>query len=166
MKSPFDRILGHGNENDGIEEYDNPLPAWWVGLFALTVVWGVAYAVEYHLVSHRSEAATWAAEVAAAKAAMPSAPAAIAEAPTPEMVKAGKAIFDANCVGCHGTDLRGGVGPDLTDAVWIHGGSYAEIRDTINNGVPEKGMITWGPILGPAKVAEVAAFVHAAGGGS
>jgi cytochrome c oxidase cbb3-type subunit 3 len=79
--------------------------------------------------------------------------------------EAGKAIFTQNCVACHGADLKGGVGPDLTDAVWIHGGTLANITNVITVGVPEKGMLTWGPILGAEKISQVAAYVHAAGGG-
>jgi cytochrome c oxidase cbb3-type subunit 3 len=89
----------------------------------------------------------------------------VAAVVTPEAVAAGKAIFESNCVACHGADLLGGVGPNLTDATWIHGGSLPEITTVITNGVPEKGMLTWGPILGPERVAQVAAYVHSAGGG-
>ena len=54
---------------------------------------------------------------------------------------------------------------DLTDATWIHGGTLADIQNVVTVGVPEKGMLTWGPILGPDKIAKVSAFVHSAGGG-
>jgi cytochrome c oxidase cbb3-type subunit 3 len=55
--------------------------------------------------------------------------------------------------------MHGGIGPNLLDTVWIHGGSPEEIRHTIDAGVPAKGMLTWGPILGPEKVAAVASYV-------
>ena len=54
---------------------------------------------------------------------------------------------------------KGGIGPNLLDTIWIHGGKPEEILHTITVGVPEKGMLTWGPILGPEKVAQVAAYV-------
>jgi cytochrome c oxidase cbb3-type subunit 3 len=78
---------------------------------------------------------------------------------TPEAVAAGKEIYTANCVACHGPTMQGGIGPSLVDTVWIHGGNPEQILATITNGVPEKGMLTWGPILGPEKVAQVAAYV-------
>jgi cytochrome c oxidase cbb3-type subunit 3 len=55
--------------------------------------------------------------------------------------------------------MKGGIGPNLLDTIWIHGGKPEEIVHTITVGVPDKGMLTWGPILGSAKVAQVAAYV-------
>ena len=156
-----DQVLGHADECDGIEEYDNPLPGWWLGLFVVTVVFGVMYAVDYHFVSHHSQVRFYEAEMAAAPKSVEASLAVI----TPASIATGKEIYAANCVGCHGADLHGGVGPDLTDATWIHGGTLADITRTVTVGVPEKGMLTWGPILGPEKVGKVAAYVHAAGGG-
>lgn len=160
-----DQVLGHADEADGIEEYDNPLPAWWVGLFIVTIIFAVVYGADYHFVSKRSQASTYDAEVAAAEARWPQKAEVAAVTVTPEMVEAGRAIFQTNCIACHGPELKGGVGPDLTDSTWIHGGTYADISKTITNGVPDKGMLTWGPILGPEKISQVAAFVHGAGGG-
>ncbi|HXG43944.1 MAG TPA: cbb3-type cytochrome c oxidase N-terminal domain-containing protein [Gemmatimonadales bacterium] len=161
-KRERDRVLGHAAEADGIEEYDNPLPNWWLGLFYFTIVWAVAYTVHYHLIADRSLPKAYAAEVAEAQRRWP-APAAGAGpgelAITEAAVKAGEAIYKANCVPCHGADLKGGIGPNLLDSTWIHGGKPADILRTITNGVPEKGMLTWGPILGPEKVAQVAAYV-------
>lgn len=173
MSNKPGQLLGHGADNDGIEEYDNPLPTWWLGLFYFTIGWGIFYGVNYHFVAKTSQASQYDAEVAAAEAAMPVKPAsALAAEPTAELASAGKAIFDTNCVACHGPDAKGvdaagnpTVGPNLTDADWIHGGTYADIQKTITNGVPEKGMITWGPILGAEKIAQVGAYVHNAGGG-
>lgn len=164
-KREMDKVLGHAAEADGIEEYDNPLPTWWIGLFVVTVIFGVVYAVDYHFLSGRSEAKEYDAEVAAAREKWPDAGKAMTVEATPAVIAEGKEIFAANCVACHGPDLHGGVGPDLTDATWIHGGTLADINKTITEGVPDKGMLTWGPILGPEKIAKVAAYVHSAGGG-
>ena len=160
--SERDRILGHAADNDGIEEYDNPLPDWWVGMFGFCILWAIGYAVEYHFISHRSQAAAYDAEMEEAKERWPAQAAAAVDL-SPESVKAGEAIFTQNCVACHGADMKGKIGPSLIDDVWIHGGSYSEIRTTITNGVPEKGMLTWGPILGPEKIGQVAAFVYVSG---
>ena len=156
------RTLGHAAEADGIEEYDNPLPNWWLGLFYITIVWAVVYLVDYHFIAHRSEVKSLAAEMVAAAQRWPQqgAPgAAPTLAITPEAVAAGEQIYKANCVPCHGADMLGKIGPNLLDTIWIHGGRPEDILHTITVGVPAKGMITWGPILGPEKVAQVAAYV-------
>jgi len=62
-------------------------------------------------------------------------------------------------VSCHGPNAEGGIGPNLTDAFWIHGPSEDSIRATITNGVSAKGMLSWGPILGERKIKMLAAYV-------
>ena len=47
MASDKDKVLGHGVEADGIEEYDNQLPLWWLGLFAFTVAFERTYAPSF-----------------------------------------------------------------------------------------------------------------------
>ncbi|HTS89097.1 MAG TPA: cbb3-type cytochrome c oxidase N-terminal domain-containing protein [Gemmatimonadales bacterium] len=153
-----DRKLGHAAEADGIEEYDNPLPNWWLGLFYGTIIWAVLYGVDYHFISHRSEIKSLAAEIADANKRWPQQTATTVSM-TPEAIAAGEGIYKANCVPCHGADMKGGIGPNLLDTIWIHGGRPEDILHTITYGVPAKGMITWGPILGPQKVAQVAAYV-------
>ena len=161
-----DVVLGHADEADGIEEYDNRLPTWWVGLFFGCVVWGGIYLAWWHFIEQTSQAKQYDEEVAAAAVLWP-APAAgsVTVANDPAAIAEGEAIYKANCVGCHGPELTGGIGPNLKDADWIHGGTLAEITTTVTNGVTAKGMLAWGPILGPKKVAQVSAFVHAQGGG-
>jgi cytochrome c oxidase cbb3-type subunit 3 len=78
---------------------------------------------------------------------------------THEMAERGEAIFKTTCIGCHGPTAQGGIGPNLRDSTWIHGGAPDQILATITNGVAAKGMPTWGPILGPEKTREVAAYV-------
>ncbi len=155
---PRDQVLGHADEADGIEEYDNPLPDWWLGLFWFTIIFAFGYTLHYHVIAHRSPAKALAAEMAAAQARWPQAGGA-AFVPTHELAEKGAAVFKTNCVGCHGDDLHGKFGPNLTDDVWIHGGRPEDIVHTITNGVPPKGMPTWGPILGPEKIREVASYV-------
>jgi len=158
-------LLGHAEEADGIEEYDNPLPDWWVGLFWLTIVWAIGYGVHYHYIAERSQVKALAAEMAAADIRWPAQAAASAEAlaanfsVTPEAVAAGETIYNTQCFVCHAPDLSGGIGPSFLDDEWIHGGSAAEILHTIVNGVPEKGMIPWAQILSPEQINQVAAYI-------
>jgi cytochrome c oxidase cbb3-type subunit 3 len=154
-----DQVLGHADEADGIEEYDNPLPDWWLGLFYFTIFWALVYGVYYHFIGHSSQYKTLAAEVAEAKERWPASSAPTTVALTKAAIEAGQAIFTANCTACHGEDMKGKIGPNLLDSIWIHGGKPADIVKTITEGVPAKGMLTWGPILGPEKINQVAAYV-------
>jgi cytochrome c oxidase cbb3-type subunit 3 len=74
-------------------------------------------------------------------------------------VQAGALTFQTTCASCHMPDLSGKIGPNLKDNLWIHGGKPVEIVHTITTGVAAKGMPTWGPVLGPTKINEVAAFI-------
>ena len=159
MSTPRNQVLGHADEADGIEEYDNPLPDWWVGLFWLTIVWAVAYGVHYHFIAHRSPQQALAAEMADARQRWPDAGKAATVALDHESIEEGEKIYQANCAACHGPALGGGIGPSLLDSTWIHGGTPEAIVRTITEGVPAKGMLTWGPILGPQKIGRVAAYV-------
>lgn len=165
MSKTQDQVLGHGDECDGIEEYDNDLPAWWVGLFILSVVGGIAYGINWHFVSETSQLEQYQEEMALAEAQWPAMDMSEEVVVTDEMIAEGKELYMSNCIGCHGPEMKGGIGPDLTDAEWIHGGTFNEIQETVSKGVPEKGMLSWEPILGPQKVQKVTAYVHAAGGG-
>jgi cytochrome c oxidase cbb3-type subunit 3 len=158
-----DQVLGHEDEADGIQEYDNPLPDWWLGLFWATIIFGFAYGIHYHFIAHRSPQKALAQELAEARERWP-APAEAAGAPflvTEELAEDGAAVYAANCVACHGTDLKGGIGPNLLDDEWIHGGRPEDILHTITLGVTTKGMLAWEPIIGPERVREVAAYVVA-----
>ncbi|MFQ5536883.1 MAG: cbb3-type cytochrome c oxidase N-terminal domain-containing protein [Gemmatimonadota bacterium] len=167
MSKETNRLLGHADEADGIDEYDNPLPDWWVGLFWFTIVWAIAYGVHYHFIANRSQEKALAAEMAAAEAKWPAQAAAEEMAAgvtfevTPEAVAAGEAIFMQNCVACHGADLSGGIGPSFLDEEWLHGGQASDILRTITEGVPAKGMVPWRGILSPEQINQVAAFVIA-----
>ncbi len=72
---------------------------------------------------------------------------------------AGKAIFRSKCFTCHGKQGEGGIGPNLTDEYWIHGGTIADIVHVVRKGVPAKGMIAWERTLSPDEINQVASFV-------
>ncbi len=162
MSKDTNRILGHADESDGIEEYDNPLPDWWLGLMWLTVIWALAYSVHYHFIGNRSQEGRLAAEMQAAEVRWPAeAAAATSFAITPEAVAAGEAVYMQNCVPCHGAALEGGIGAALNDAEWIHGSDAESVIRVVTEGILDKGMIAWGPILGPEKINQVSAYVLA-----
>lgn len=158
-----DHLLEHSY--DGIEEYDNPMPRWWVITFWATIVFAVAYALNLGGIgAGPGRIAAYEEDMAAFRAAHPEAnapdPAALlAAVADPAAVAEGKAIFAKNCIACHGSDGGGVIGPNLTDDYWIHGGKIEEIGAIIVAGVPAKGMPTWGKILNPKEVEEVVAYV-------
>ncbi|MEA2713659.1 MAG: hypothetical protein QOK27_1620 [Gemmatimonadales bacterium] len=108
---------------------------------------------------------------AAATPAKPDAPTSGAAASySPELVAKGDALFHAsgNCYACHGSNAEGLVGPNLTDAEWIHSkGSYDEIVAQINHGVPKEesksGIVMppkGGATLSDDDVKAIAAYVY------
>jgi cytochrome c oxidase cbb3-type subunit III len=167
MAKATDVLLDH--EVDGIKEFDNPLPAWWLGILYVTIVFTLIF-IPYLYVTGWSSAGQYEDEMAAADEKYGDPGEAAAEAmaswePTSADIAAGKAVFTRNCVACHAADGTGGIGPNLTDAEWIHGGTMADIQKTVFAGVPEKGMLTWGPVIGQEKVNQVSAYIHTLGGG-
>jgi cytochrome c oxidase cbb3-type subunit 3 len=156
------RLLGHADEADGIEEYDNPLPDWWLGLFWFTIVFAVVYSAHYHFIGNRSQAGEFEAEIAAAEARWPAGAAgAAAFAMTDEAIAAGETIYQQNCIACHGVNLEGGIGPSFQDDEWIHGYSVGDVTRIVTEGVAAKGMVAWGSILGAEKINQVTAYVLA-----
>jgi len=71
----------------------------------------------------------------------------------------GESIFLTNCATCHGKQGEGGIGPNMTDDYYLHGGRMADIVKTISNGVPAKGMISWRGILNEKQIREVASYL-------
>ncbi|MCC6317898.1 MAG: c-type cytochrome [Gemmatimonadaceae bacterium] len=169
-KSPSDstdRLIEHSY--DGIQEYDNPLPRWWVYLFYATMVFSVLYWFNIGVGIGPGRIAQYDAEVAAARAAHPE-PAASSSADLAALagdataLAKGKEVFVTNCASCHKADGGGLIGPNLTDKAWIHGSSLAEIHKTINDGVLAKGMPNWGKLLKPDQVDVVTAYVASIAG--
>ncbi len=152
---------------DGIEEFDKRLPNWWLWTLYSAMIFSVAYWFIMHQAgADFSPQATIEQKLARLQAE------AAARATGPlnddqlwalslnsETVSAGKATFLATCAACHGENLQGGIGFNLADNEWVHGGRPTEIVHTITNGVVEKGMQAWGSQLGERKIQEVAAFI-------
>ena len=136
-----------GHEYDGIEELNNPLPAWWTWLFIGTIVFSLGYFVLYPGFGNYAGTLGWSSAketedgLAAAEAKYGPIIDAYLERPIPELARDERAvgmggrIFANRCATCHGSDARGGRGyPNLTDADWLHGGAPETIVHTITNG--------------------------------
>jgi len=252
-----DILLDH--DYDGIKELDNKLPPWWLYLFYITIIWGVAYLIYYHVLGigdssyaeymkevdpewsaskaasgfsigynspfsgtdltplqriEKARAEETAAQLSAGgstgkgatlsdldfdqlilaamkrsspedleklKNAFPEiwtkyqsgqtdvkpAESGTPAAPRPEVapltdeasLAAGKQIFEANCVTCHGKNGEGGIGPNMTDDYYLHGRGMNNTVNIIVNGVPAKGMISWRGILKEDQIQQVASYI-------
>lgn len=158
-----------GHSIDGIEEYDNPIPAWLMWLLYVTIAFAIAYWVLYpgfwKGATGWSQAGMYEGEVKEASVRYASAGGGAdlsAVINDPSAIAKGQEIFAQNCMPCHGADATGGIGPNLTDNTWLYGGTPEEVVHTITNGT-EKGMPTWKSQLGPRKIADVASYVLSLG---
>jgi cytochrome c oxidase cbb3-type subunit 3 len=161
-----DQLIDH--DYDGIQEYDNRLPNWWLWILYGSIIFALAYWLFFHTIGagklpRERYAAEMqkAAETQLARASKGGLSDQSLElmAAMPDRVSEGKAIFTQYCVVCHRDQGQGLVGPNLTDAYWIHGGRPMDIHKTITDGVLAKGMAAWGRQLGPNRVEAVTAYV-------
>jgi cytochrome c oxidase cbb3-type subunit 3 len=166
---------GHVWDED-LDEYNNPLPRWWVWLFWITIAFGLAYLWIYpglgswHGASQWSSRGQYEQEVKAAEAQFGPlyekfAHVEVAElAANPEARAVGQKLFMTYCTQCHASDARGGRGfPNLTDDDWLFGGDPQTIKTTImegRNGI----MPPFGPALGPEGVRDTANYVRSLSG--
>ena len=146
---------------DGIQEFDNRLPNWWLWTFYSACIFAIGYWIHFHTLGTGDlPVRAYAVEQ---KAAAERIEAALAKAPVtdelllklshePAVVAEGEKIFKTPslCAQCHGQDASGmvagkpGVGPNLTDDHWINGGTPMQIYNTLmNGGRPDKGMLPW-----------------------
>ncbi len=153
---------------DGIHELDNKIPPWFNILFYGTIVFAAIYLMVFHVFHLKPlMIEEYADEVRTAQIHQEElirTGALINENTVillndAQSLDEGKTTFMANCVPCHGQHGEGTVGPNLTDDYWIHGGGIKNLFHTIKTGVPEKGMISWGTLLNPKKIQEVASYV-------
>jgi len=141
-----DNTTGHVWDGD-LQEMNNPLPRWWVGLFLITIFFSFGYLALYPgLGSHPGQLAwtsngQYEAEVAKANKELEPMYAKFAGMPPEEVAKdpqamaIGDRLFMNNCAQCHGSDARGSKGfPNLTDKDWLHGGSHENIQESLLKG--------------------------------
>lgn len=154
---------------DGIEEHDNMLPRWWLAILYGTIAFAFAYYGYYTFGPGPTLVQEYEREMQvvefrdlAAKAANKALgePELVSLVQQPERRTQGSGVYQSKCAACHGTQGGGGIGPNLTDAYWLHGGKLTEIARTVTEGVGDKGMPPWGPILSPDDVYSVVAYIR------
>jgi len=156
------------HEYDGIQEYDNPLPTWWLWTFFLTIIFAFLYYIHYEF----GGGPTLQQELAVAMKNLETAAAQHAPAVTeteeilaeaakdPKTIELGASTFTAKCAACHGPQLGGLIGPNLTDNFWLHGkGTRMDIAGIVRKGVPEKGMPPWEAMLSKDEVYGLVSYI-------
>ena len=179
-----------GHSWDGIQEFNNPLPRWWLWTFYATIIWGIGYTIAYPAwplitqatpgllgFSTRANVQTDIDRVIAQNAALTDRLegielASIAEDPDLAgfAINKGAAIFRSHCSQCHGSGAAGAVGyPNLLDDDWLWGGTLDEIAFTIAHGIRNEQspdtlwsqMPAFGEILAPEEIESVVHHVLA-----
>lgn len=160
-----------GHDFDGIQEFDNPLPMWWVWMFVLTIVFAFGYLFWFGGLGNFGGISGWSStgELEAAQEAHDDrfAPlyaelARLDEAAmhdSRQAMQVGRRLFINNCSTCHGVNGRGAFGfPNLTDGEWIWGEGMAAVQTAVQGG-RQAAMPPWGSALGDRGVADVTQFV-------
>jgi cytochrome c oxidase cbb3-type subunit 3 len=160
-----------GHNYDGIEEFDNPLPAWWYWLFVLTLIYGMGYVIWYPGLGNFPGTGNWTsigeleADQRASHAKYEPLFAKYNQLPVEEIhknpaaAKMGQRLFSSNCAVCHGSTAAGGFGfPDLIDDVWTWGGDGLTIKQTILDG-RKAAMPAWGAVVGEQGVSDVTSYI-------
>lgn len=160
-----DRLIEHSY--DGIQEYDNPMPRWWLLTFAGTIIFAVIYVINIgpvgngkgRIADYEDDMRQFAAAHPAPTGGDATAAQLLAIVADKDALHEGQETYTAYCAACHRADGGGLIGPNLADNAWIHGGQITEIYATVVNGVLEKGMPAWGKMLKPEQVQQVVAYV-------
>lgn len=162
--------MGHVWDED-LQEYNNPLPRWWLNLFYITVVFAIVYVVLYPGLGTFRGVLGWT-QISQYESEMASADQKygplfekyLAEdinalAKDKEAVKTGGRLFSTYCSTCHGSDARGAIGfPNLRDHDWLYGGEAENIKTSIMNG--RNGVMPpWSASLSEDDISNVAEYV-------
>lgn len=182
-----------GHSYDGIEEFNNPLPSWWVWTFYVTIFWAIVYSIAYPAWPLVKEAtpgllgwstrANVAEEIAAFEAKNADLDAALAAADLsalesqPELLQYansnGAAVFRTWCAQCHGAGAQGAKGyPNLLDDDWLWGGTIEDIHTTITHGIRNETdpdarysqMPAYGEIFSKEEITQVVAYARSLSG--
>jgi cytochrome c oxidase cbb3-type subunit III len=157
------------HDYDGIRELDNNLPLWWKYMFYATIVFAGFYLYYYHFsgsgklqieeYEHSLMVAEKEIEEYRKKSANSIDESNVTLLKDAKEIDSGKMLYLQNCAACHGKAGEGVVGPNLTDAFWIHGGSVKDVFKTIKYGVQENGMKSWKAELSPKNIQEITSYI-------
>jgi cytochrome c oxidase cbb3-type subunit 3 len=174
-----DELLDH--DVDGIREFDNDLPRWWLYGFYLTILLSALYLVNFHVlpeplvgaatIAEEHDADVRRAKEEQARRGRRSESPIVAALTDAASLDEGRTIFESAsnvCSSCHRPDLGGLIGPNLTDEAWIYGCGIAEVMAAIRNGAPVRGMLPYGTgsTLTDTQLLQVSSYVLSKRGSS
>jgi len=138
--------MGHTWDED-LQEYNNPLPGWWLNMFVITLVFGLVYLLLFPGLGSFAGVLGWTQldqlerENQQAKNIYGPVFARYAStdikdlAKDPVAMRTGERLFANYCAVCHGSDARGAIGfPNLRDGDWLWGGKPEQIKESIAKG--------------------------------
>jgi len=166
QRSNQEELLDHNY--DGIQEYDNPTPGWWHLIFWGTIIWGVLYAVVWHLtplIPSRYERLETTRQAAVQKQ--------FAQLMTIDddlrkvriimgddnWLKQGASIFSGTCTLCHGQEGEGLIGPNMTDDFYKNMTDLQSMLDVVTNGAANGAMPANKNLLDENEIALVVGYV-------
>ncbi|MHC5115114.1 MAG: cbb3-type cytochrome c oxidase N-terminal domain-containing protein [Planctomycetota bacterium] len=160
-----DRLFDH--EYDGIQEYDNPMPGWWVLVFWGTILFCFPYLAWYHVGvgpsihdDYEAELAAYAQQLLETYGELEPDEATMLRFMDDDIAMTGMAsLFKSKCAQCHLADGSGNVGPNLTDDHGINIKTMTDIYTTISDGVIAKGMPEWKGKLTDTEIVLLSAYV-------
>ena len=141
-----EKLMDH--DYDGIQELDNPAPAWIMAIFYITITFAVFYGAYYFWFGQGPNQVE---EYEAMNAAHN------------EKYKnneiSGVNIFATKCASCHGANAEGSFGPNLTDNAWINGCGTDAVVKIITEGKTSKGMTAFKGQLSDEAITKVAEYI-------
>lgn len=163
------KLMMQDHEYDGIMELDNRMPPWLQFLFSTTILFALIYLVHYHItrtgdlqmaeLDKTMQIASAEKEAYLKKVAAKINENTVAPVADKAQLAEAKTMFEQKCAACHGAKGEGGVGPNLTDEYWLHGGGIHNVFKTIKYGVPDKGMISWQNQMTPIDMQKIASYI-------
>ncbi|MBL7787448.1 MAG: c-type cytochrome [Chitinophagales bacterium] len=164
--------IDSGHNYDGIRELNNITPPWFTFSFAMSIIFAVTYLWRYH-VAQSAPLQIQEYNIAVEQARIAQAEYLKKQSNNVDEnnvkmlgandIAAGEKLFVASCAACHGAkgnSQPGGVGPNLTDNHWIHGGSIQNVFKTVKYGYPDKGMKSWKDDFTPNQIAQLTSYIE------
>lgn len=153
---------------DGIQQFDHPLPKWWMWLFVGCLIFAPPYFWYYHNGTEGRSLADQHDQQLAENLKLQFSQMGELKADRETLVRflnedswlrVGRSVFKTNCVSCHGRDGVGQVGPNLQDDHYKNITDIADILRVLQNGANGGAMPAWKSKLSTNEIILVSAYV-------